>query len=111
MPGTLLKRETPFDIVFEFSPKFTQTVGGSARRFCNSQRNWRCKNRRTHPFGGMAADQESLFSNILKDPVVTISLKEFEKPKFIANGMVTRPGKYPLRTDTTLMEAMRFPAK
>jgi len=46
------------------------------------------------------------YGNILHDPVISISLKDFEKPYFIASGQVSRPGKYDLRGQTTLTEAV-----
>ncbi len=46
------------------------------------------------------------YAMMLHDPEVTIVLKEFEKPYFIATGEVTRPGKYELRGDTTVTEAV-----
>jgi polysaccharide export outer membrane protein len=46
------------------------------------------------------------YSRILHDPLLTIVLKDFEKPYFIANGEVGRPGKYDLRGDTTVLEAV-----
>ena len=35
-----------------------------------------------------------------------MTLKDFEKPYFIADGQVDRPGKYDLRGDTTLTQAI-----
>jgi polysaccharide biosynthesis/export protein len=46
------------------------------------------------------------YSSILLDPVVTIELKEFEKPYFIVAGEVEKPGKYDLRGETTLTQAV-----
>jgi polysaccharide export outer membrane protein len=46
------------------------------------------------------------YSSILRDPVVTVELKEFEKPYFIVAGEVERPGKYDLRGETTLTQAV-----
>ena len=43
---------------------------------------------------------------MLNDPQVTIVLKDFDKPYFIAAGEVSRPGKYDLRGDTTVTEAV-----
>src|SRR5437867_9660472 len=34
------------------------------------------------------------YSTILQDPLVTVELKEFEKPYFVVAGEVERPGKY-----------------
>jgi polysaccharide export outer membrane protein len=46
------------------------------------------------------------YANILREPVINIVLKEFEKPYFIATGEVARPGKYELRGATTLTQAI-----
>ena len=46
------------------------------------------------------------YASILHDPEVTIVLKDFDKPYFIAVGEVGRPGKYELRSDTTVTEAV-----
>ena len=43
---------------------------------------------------------------LLREPTITIVLKDFEKPYFIAAGEVARPGKYDLRGMTTLSEAL-----
>jgi polysaccharide export outer membrane protein len=42
----------------------------------------------------------------LHDPEVTIALKDFDKPYFIATGQIVRPGKYELRADITVTEAI-----
>lgn len=42
----------------------------------------------------------------LHDPEVSIALKDFEKPYFIATGEVARPGKYELRSEITVNEAV-----
>src|SRR5438034_1078913 len=46
------------------------------------------------------------YESILKDPVITIELKDFEKPYFIVAGEVEKPGKYDLRGETTLTQAV-----
>jgi polysaccharide export outer membrane protein len=46
------------------------------------------------------------YAQILQDPDVTIILKDFEKPFFLAGGQVARPGKYELRSPTTVAEAV-----
>jgi polysaccharide biosynthesis/export protein len=43
---------------------------------------------------------------ILKDPVVSIVLKDFQKPSFYASGEVGRPGRYDLRSNITLLQAI-----
>ena len=46
------------------------------------------------------------YGKILHDPIVSIVLKDFNKPFFIADGQVGHPGKYDLREDTTLSQAI-----
>jgi polysaccharide export outer membrane protein len=46
------------------------------------------------------------YTGLLHDPEVTIVLKDFDKPYFIAAGEVGHPGKYELRADTTVTEAV-----
>jgi polysaccharide export outer membrane protein len=46
------------------------------------------------------------YERLLNDPIITIVLKDFNKPYFIADGQVGHPGKYDLRADTTLTEAI-----
>jgi len=46
------------------------------------------------------------YTKILNDPIVTIELKEFNKPYFIVGGQVSKPGKYDLRGSTTATEAI-----
>jgi len=46
------------------------------------------------------------YGKILRDPVITIALKDFDKPYFIVSGQVGKPGKYDLRGDTTVTEAL-----
>ena len=46
------------------------------------------------------------YAPVLRDPVVTIVLKEFEKPYFVAAGEVNKPGKFELRGATSLTQAL-----
>ena len=43
---------------------------------------------------------------VLRDPEINIFLRDFDRPYFIAGGEVGRPGKYDLRADITLSEAV-----
>jgi polysaccharide export outer membrane protein len=48
------------------------------------------------------------YRGYLHDPEVAVALKEFEHPYFIVGGEVGRPGKYELRSDTTVAEAVEI---
>jgi polysaccharide export outer membrane protein len=46
------------------------------------------------------------YAKTLHSPILTVRLTEFEKPYFIAGGEVGHPGKFELRGDTTLTQAV-----
>src|SRR5947207_1545947 len=46
------------------------------------------------------------YESILKQPVITIELKDFEKPYFIVAGEVEKPGKYDMSGETTFTQAV-----
>ena len=48
------------------------------------------------------------YKGYLHDPQVAVALKEFEHPYFVAGGEVGRPGKYELRGDTNVIEAVQI---
>lgn len=54
----------------------------------------------------LKADVIDAYEQFIRDPVVTVVLKEFEKPYFIIGGDVARPGKYELRGATTVTQAL-----
>lgn len=54
----------------------------------------------------LGLDIDQAYAKTLRDPEVTVTLKEFDKPYFIVSGEVTRPGKYELRSETTVVEAV-----
>lgn len=46
------------------------------------------------------------YESILHEPLISVVLKDFNKPYFVCDGQVGHPGKYDLRADTTLTEAI-----
>jgi len=48
------------------------------------------------------------YTGYLHDPQVAVALKEFEHPYFVAGGEVGKPGKYELRSDTSIIEAVQI---
>lgn len=51
---------------------------------------------------------EKAYSGSLHDPEVAISLKDFDRPSIVVGGEVGHPGKYELRSDTTVLEAVQI---
>jgi polysaccharide biosynthesis/export protein len=48
------------------------------------------------------------YRGYLHDPQPAVALKDFEHPYFIVGGQVGKPGKYELRADTTVAEAVQI---
>ncbi len=93
------------EINFRFTPEFNQTVtiqpdGYISLRDISDLR----AAGRTVP--ELAELLKKRYSRILHEPVLSITLTTFEKPYFIANGELKNPGKYDLRTNTTVLEAV-----
>ncbi len=51
---------------------------------------------------------QNAYQGYLHDPQVAVLLKDFERPYFIVGGEVSRPGKYELRSDITVAEAVQI---
>jgi polysaccharide biosynthesis/export protein len=51
---------------------------------------------------------QKAYRGYLHDPQAAVALKEFERPSFIVGGEVGKPGKYELRSDTTVAEAVEI---
>lgn len=104
-PRYRLRKGDTFDLDLALSPEFNQTVAvqpdgyvslkGVGSIFVEGQ---------TVP--ELTQTIKAAYAAILHDPIVAISLKDFEKPYFIASGQVARPGKYDLRSDLTVTEAV-----
>jgi polysaccharide export outer membrane protein len=48
------------------------------------------------------------YTGYLHNPEVGVVLKDFERPYFVVGGEVGKPGKYELRSDTTVAEAVQI---
>jgi protein involved in polysaccharide export with SLBB domain len=55
-----------------------------------------------------AAAVQKAYQGYLHDPQVAVLLKDFERPYFVVGGEVGRPGKYDLRSDMTVAEAVQI---
>lgn len=51
---------------------------------------------------------EKAYRGYLHDPQVAVLLKDFDRPYFVVGGQVGRPGKYELRSDITVVEAVEI---
>jgi polysaccharide biosynthesis/export protein len=51
---------------------------------------------------------EKAYTGYLHNPQVAVSLQDFEHPYFVAGGEVGHPGKYELRSETSIIEAVQI---
>lgn len=94
-----------FDLNFEFVPDFNQTITVQPDGFVSLRGIGDVKvEGKTVPQLTRELCQE--YSKIMVSPELVVILKSFDKPYFIATGQVMRPGKYDLRGNTTLTEAI-----
>ena len=99
---------TPGDVIefaFPYVQEFNQTVSVQPDGYIS------LRGIRDIPAAGrtvpqLKAEVIEAYEEILRDPVVTLVLKEFEKPYFVVGGEVARPGKYDLRGATTVTQAL-----
>lgn len=94
-----------FDVSFELSPEFNQTVSVQPDGFVTLRGVGDLKVAgQTVP--ELTQTLRTAYSKILNDPLVSVVLKEFEKPYFVADGQVAKPGKYEMHGQMTLTQAI-----
>jgi polysaccharide export outer membrane protein len=93
------------DLNFQYSPEFNQTVTVQPDGYIGLREIGDIEvNGLTVP--EMKAKIESAYSKILAKPEIGVNLKGFQTPYFTAAGQVSRPGRYELHGDTTVVEAI-----
>lgn len=95
-----------FDLNFELSPEFNQTsVPVQPDGFVTLRSIGDIKVQgQTVP--ELTETLRAAYGKILHDPIISVVLKDFEKPYFVADGQVGKPGKYDLRGEVTLTQAI-----
>ena len=104
-PRYKLRKGDSFDVDFAMTPEFNQVVAVQPDGYITLK-----------AIGSMYVEGQTVpeltqtltnaYTKILHEPVIAVSLKDFEKPFFIASGQVAKPGKYDLRGDLTVTEAV-----
>ena len=101
-------RITPGDVLsltFPLVPEFDQTLTVQPDGYISllNVGDLRVQGRTTRELHAALIDA---YQAVLLEPRITVVLKEFEKPYFIAAGEVAKPGKYELRGATTVTQAL-----
>ena len=104
-PRYQLRAGDEFDLNFELTPELNQTITVQPDGYITLRQVGDVYvNGSTVPV--VTERISAKYSQILSDPKISMVLKDFEKPYFIADGQVTHPGKYDLRGDTTVVQAV-----
>src|ERR1022692_2853836 len=104
-PRYKLQAGDSFDLAFELNPEFNQTATVQPDGYITLRGIGEIQVKgQTVP--QLTATLRSAYSKILNDPLISVVIKDFEKAYFIADGQVAKPGKYDLRGDTTLTQAI-----
>jgi polysaccharide export outer membrane protein len=94
------------DLSFRFTPEFNQEVIVQPDGYIQG----RGLTSDVYVQGLTVAETEQAlrkaYSGILNDPEISITLKDFDRPYFVAGGFVGKPGKYDLRGATTASQAV-----
>jgi len=100
-----LSKSDTVDLNFTFSPDFNQSLTVQPDGFIalRGAGTLRAEGLTVTEIQHAVADA---YRGFLHDPEITVTLKDFDKPYFLASGEVARPGKYELRGDLTVNEAV-----
>jgi polysaccharide export outer membrane protein len=93
------------ELAFPFTPEFNQTVTVQPDGYINLRGAGDLRVL-DHTTPEVVELVRAAYNKVLRDPPITIELKEFEKPYFVVGGEVIHPGKYDLRGDTTVIQAV-----
>ena len=104
-PRYLLRPSDVLQITFPISSEFDQTVAIQPDGFISLRSVGELYvEGKTVP--ELTEALRKAYEQFLHNPVINVELKDFEKPYFTAGGEFGRPGKYELRGDTTVTEAV-----
>lgn len=99
-----LRNSDVLDIHFTFSPEYDQTVTIQPDGFITLKAAGTLQ-AETLTISELTAAIAQKYS-FMRDPEISVTLKDFEKPYFLAGGQVGHPGKYELRSPTTVTEGI-----
>ncbi|CAN5802566.1 hypothetical protein BH18ACI4_BH18ACI4_13320 [soil metagenome] len=104
-PRYLLNPGDVVEVQYRYTPEFNQTVTIQPDGFVSLQivGDVKISGLTLEQVQGMVRDKAS---SRLKDPVVMLVLKEFQKPYFVVAGEVVQPGKIEMREKVTALQAV-----
>ncbi len=95
-----------FDVTFDLSPEFNQTAVAVQPDGFVSLRSVGDIKVAGQTVPELTETLKQAYGKILNNPPISVVLKDFEKPYFVADGQVAKPGKYEMHGNTTLTQAI-----
>lgn len=104
-PRYVIQREDELLLTFPLTPELNQTVTVQPDGYINLQ------NAVSVHAQGLTVPElvdalQKAYAGTLHKPIIDVDLKDFQKPFFTVSGQVGKPGKYDLRSDITVAEAL-----
>ena len=104
-PRYIIQRQDVLKLSFPISPEMNQTVTVQPDGYINLQ-----------DAGGLHVQGltvpelvdalKKAYAGVLHDPIINVDLEDFQKAFFTVSGQVGKPGKYDLRSNITIAEAL-----
>jgi len=95
-----------FDLTFELSPEFNQTAVAVQPDGFVTLRGVGDIKVAGETVPELTSTLRLAYGKTLNNPLISVVLKEFEKPYFIASGQVAKPGRYEMHGNVTLTQAI-----
>jgi polysaccharide biosynthesis/export protein len=104
-PRYVIRKQDKLQLTFPLTPELNEVGTVQPDGFLN------LKNTASVHVEGLTVPQlvvelKKAYLGILRNPIISVDLTDFQQPYFTASGQVGKPGKYELRTDITATEAI-----
>jgi polysaccharide biosynthesis/export protein len=105
-PRYRIRSSDVIDLSFRFTPEFNQEVTVQPDGYIQARGLQNDVYVQGLTVTEMTTALQKAYSNILNEPEISVTLKDFDRPYFVAGGLVGKPGKYDLRGTTTATQAV-----
>jgi len=105
-PRYRIRSSDVIDLSFRFTPEFNQEVTVQPDGYIQARGLANDVYVQGLTVSEMTTALEKAYANILNQPEISVMLKDFDRPYFVAGGLVGKPGKYDLRGTTTATQAV-----
>ena len=104
-PRYKVQRDDVLALTFPLSPELNQTVTVQPDGYVDLQ-----GGESIHIQGmsvpEIVAEIKKAYAHVLNEPIVNVSITDYQKPFFVVSGQVAKPGQYFMRYDMTVAEAI-----